>query len=64
MSSIDIYKPSPPINLSNIKKNFRNAENQTRGLLGEKQECYVCAMQHPNQMKMCRKTNRTSDSNF
>ena len=54
MGSIIIFKPLstflspvPSINLSNIKINFWERQESNLGLLGEKQECYLSAMQSP-----------------
>ena len=54
MGSINIFKPLSSylqpawsINFSNIKINYRECRESNPGLLGEKQECNLCAMQLP-----------------
>ena len=54
MGLVNIFKPLstfllPPllINLSKIEINYRVCRESNRGLLGEKQECYLGAIQLP-----------------
>ena len=55
MGLIDIIKPpstvlSSAINKSkqHLEKNYRECRESNLGLLGEKQVCYLCAMQPPS----------------